>query len=533
MILGPALVTGAVPILLSDFVLSQHALSSGRVETRSMAERTLERTETVVTEGLAVLGELKMAGHVSCSIEDRNAFGLKAFGSRYIQQIGIVDSAGTLLCGEPMGALAEPARLPMSERGDPSVMIGILLGKDDRQAVVTLRVADTLRLVARFSRSSVETDVGPEFLTSVSSVAIYLEDGSQWLLPTGEWVGAGGQDAIVESASSTRYPVKVVAAASAEAARATIAPLKSIVVILSTVGALIVFAFSLWKAWHREDGDIFSRAVENQEFIPYYQPVIDIFTGEVKGGELLVRWQRPDGSMVPPGQFLPYAEATGLIRDITRQLMARAVEDCADIFRMHPTLKLSINLTAMHFKDLEIIEEIKEIFGDSSIRFEQLCFEITEQNPLKDLNLSRAIIGRIQALGAAVALDDVGTGHSGLAYLQKLGVDIIKIDKMFVDNIDTDHSSQTIVDTLIELSTQLGLGVIAEGVEREEQAEYLRSIGIATAQGYLYSPPVPAAVFLEAIAKSVTPVAVTPIAVTSEANTEAEDILFDDKQNAA
>ncbi len=160
-------------------------------------------------------------------------------------------------------------------------------------------------------------------------------------------------------------------------------------------------------------------------------------------------------------------------------------------------MKLSINLTAMHFNDLEILEEIRQIYGSSGISYEQLCFEVTEQHPLKDLNLSRAIIGRIQALGASVALDDVGTGHGGLAYLQKLGVDIIKIDKMFIDNIGTDHSSQTIVDTLVELANQLGLGIIAEGVERQDQVEYLKKIGVATAQGYVFSPPVPAAAYLD------------------------------------
>ena len=181
--------------------------------------------------------------------------------------------------------------------------------------------------------------------------------------------------------------------------------------------------------------------------------------------------------------------------------MEQTVEDCAAIYEQHPELKLSINLTAMHFVDLAIVDEIKEIYGPSGIRYEQLCFEVTEQNPLKDINLSRAIIGRIQTLGASVALDDVGTGHGGLAYLQKLGVDIIKIDKMFIDHLGTDYSSQTIVDTLVELGNQLGLGIIAEGVERQEQADHLKSIGVTTAQGYLCSPPVPAARYLEMLDK--------------------------------
>jgi EAL domain-containing protein (putative c-di-GMP-specific phosphodiesterase class I) len=156
----------------------------------------------------------------------------------------------------------------------------------------------------------------------------------------------------------------------------------------------------------------------------------------------------------------------------------------------------------MHFNDLEILEDVKRIYKDSGIGFEQLCFEVTEQHPLKDLALSRTIIGRIQALGASVALDDVGTGHGGLAYLQKLGVDIIKIDKMFIDDIGSDHSAETIVDTLIELGSQLGLGIIAEGVERQDQADHLRDKGVRHAQGYLFSPPLPGPAFLNLIEKA-------------------------------
>jgi sensor c-di-GMP phosphodiesterase-like protein len=497
-VFGSAVLTAGMPIIVSDYILSHHALSAGRHEASDVAQRYVEHAEGVVSEGLALLGEIRKAGHASCSYDDRMAYGRAAFASDHVQQIGVVDITGTVLCGEPMGSLVQPVRLPAGERGDPSVMLGILTGAGgDRQAVVTLKLDDDRRLVARFSRRSLDISPGASFLRDHSTVEIYLEDGSHWLKTEGKWSPASDPDAIVETVTSSRYPLKAIVSASSEAAESTVAPLRAIVIVLSTLTGLGVFALSLWNLWRRDEGDTFTRAVENQEFVPYYQPVVDLFTGELRGCEVLVRWQRPNGTMVPPGQFLPYAEATGAIREITRQLMAQTVEDCGELYARHPSLKLSINLTAMHFNDLEIMEEIREIYGNSGIRYEQLCFEVTEQHPLKDLNLSRAIIGRIQALGASVALDDVGTGHGGLAYLQKLGVDIIKIDKMFIDNIGTDHSSQTIVDTLVELGNQLGLGIIAEGVERPDQVEHLKGIGVATAQGYLWAPPLPAKAYLE------------------------------------
>lgn len=496
-LIGLSVAVTAGPIVTSDYILQHHALSIAHQEARTIAYTYLDRAEQAITEAMVVLGKLKQDKRADCQLDNRQEFGLAAFRSRYVSQIGIADTGGELLCGEPMGALALPARLPVADRGDPSVMISILSdGKTNRQATVTMRLDDRFRLVARLSQGVLDFPPSFGYYANSADIGVYLEDGSEWLNIRPKSAKPADTDAFTEVASSERLPLRVSVTIARQVALKQVSDLTTLVVIFSVLLGLFVFVLLLWTNWRRGDGDIFSKAVANNEFVPYYQPVFDLITGEIRGCEVLVRWQRPDGTMVPPGQFLPYAEATGLIRDITRQLMAQTVIDCSDIYDNNPQLKLSINLTAMHFNDLEIMEDIKRIFG-GKIRFEQLCFEVTEQNPLKDLVLSRAIIGRIQALGASVALDDFGTGHGGLAYLQKLGVDIIKIDKMFVDNIGTDHSSQTIVDTLVELGHQLGLGIIAEGVERTDQVEHLKSIGVTWAQGYIYSPPIPAPAFRE------------------------------------
>lgn len=539
-LLGLSVVVTAVPIATGDYILSQHALSAGQTEVDSMAARYLARAEAVVSESLRILAELRTADHKTCGLDDRTAYGMAAFNSEFITQIGLTDGAGTLICGEPMGALAAPARLPVSEKGDPSVMLSVLSdGKDKRQAVVTLRVDDNLRLVARISQRALDLDVGASYFEGFSNATVYLDDGSQWTQPASKWSENDKPHTIAAMSSSERYPVKVRVVADADAAQRSVAGLRTITIVVSTLAGLGVFILVMWSMWRQSDGDSFSRAVENHEFIPYYQPVFDLMTGEVRGCEVLVRWLRPDGTMVSPGQFLPYAEATGAIRDITRQLMAQTVIDVSDIYEKNPGLKLAINLTAMHFNDLEIMDDIKRIYGNSKIRYEQLCFEVTEQHPLKDLALSRAIIGRIQALGAQVALDDVGTGHGGLAYLQKLGVDIIKIDKMFIDHIGTDHSSQMIVDTLVDLGHQLGLGIVAEGVERPDQVEHLKSIGVVQAQGYIYSPPIPAKAFREFVQKSqvalhggLGPRSDKPVEVSDSFASLTVSVDEDDEENA-
>jgi EAL domain-containing protein (putative c-di-GMP-specific phosphodiesterase class I) len=142
------------------------------------------------------------------------------------------------------------------------------------------------------------------------------------------------------------------------------------------------------------------------------------------------------------------------------------------------------------------VGDVRQIFTGSQISYKQLLFEVTERDPLPDLDEARRVISSLQGLGCKVAIDDYGTGHGGMSYLLKLGVDCIKIDKMFVDAISTERYSQTIIETLIELAKSMRMEVIAEGVETFEQVEFLRAKGITVAQGFLFAPPLPASSFL-------------------------------------
>jgi sensor c-di-GMP phosphodiesterase-like protein len=164
---------------------------------------------------------------------------------------------------------------------------------------------------------------------------------------------------------------------------------------------------------------------------------------------------------------------------------------------------------------------MRDIFENSSIRLNQISLELTERQPLENLTETRRIIAALQGLGVSIAIDDVGTGHSGLSYMLKLGVDIIKIDKMFIDAIGTDRKSATIIETLIELARNLRMDIIAEGVESFEQVAFLRDLGVRAAQGYAFAPPLPAKSFLQLIE------AIDPVLQASEQPT-AEPELPDD-----
>lgn len=243
------------------------------------------------------------------------------------------------------------------------------------------------------------------------------------------------------------------------------------------------------------------RAIDHDEFVPFYQPTIDIATGKLVGCEVLVRWVKPDGTIVSPGAFIGIAEQTGLAVPMTRNLMRAVVRDLEKAYSGRRDLKVAINLFNHHFTNLDIIADVEEIFGPSGIAYSQVVLEITERAPLDSISQAKIIMRKLQGLGCRLALDDAGTGHGGLAYLQELGLDIVKIDKMFIDQIGKSRIGESITMTLSELAKQLDMDVVAEGVETVEQVAHLKRLGIRQAQGYLFAPALPAERYLALIKK--------------------------------
>jgi sensor c-di-GMP phosphodiesterase-like protein len=238
------------------------------------------------------------------------------------------------------------------------------------------------------------------------------------------------------------------------------------------------------------------RALAAHEFVPYFQPIVDITSARLLGAEVLVRWRKSDGTVVPPGAFIPLLEQSGLIIPMTRQLMRRVCEEAGPAYAARPYLTVSFNITAQHFARESLVQEVQDIFAHAPIRFSQLVLELTERQPLANITATRRVIAALQGLGCRIALDDVGTGHSGLSAILKLGVDIIKIDKLFVDSLGNEQNSATIIETLVDLARNMRMHVIAEGVEDFQQVGELRARGISAAQGFLFAPPLPASSFL-------------------------------------
>jgi diguanylate cyclase (GGDEF)-like protein len=237
------------------------------------------------------------------------------------------------------------------------------------------------------------------------------------------------------------------------------------------------------------------RAIERNELLLHYQPKVSITSGRIVGAEALVRWKHPERGMVPPGEFIPLAEETGLIVQVGTWVLeaacrqARAWQDAG-----LPVTKIAVNLSARDFS-ASLPERVQNVLARHGIGAEWLELEITEGMLMHNTDKVISMMDEIAALGISLSLDDFGTGYSSLSYLKRFPINTLKIDRSFVINIPDDGDDCAIAGAIVSMSKQLKHNVIAEGVESAEQLLFLRTLGCDEIQGYLFSPPVPAEKF--------------------------------------
>jgi diguanylate cyclase (GGDEF)-like protein/PAS domain S-box-containing protein len=233
-------------------------------------------------------------------------------------------------------------------------------------------------------------------------------------------------------------------------------------------------------------------AIENNELILHYQPKINLRTGRIVGVEALVRWRHPERGMIPPDQFIAPAERTGLIRPLTLWVLNTALDQCQLWHKQGLELAVAANISARSLQDPKLSDLISGLFETRKTPFRSLALEITESMIMAEPMRALEILTQIHKMGVRLSIDDFGTGYSSLAYLKKLPVDEIKIDKSFVIDMVANSDDAMIVRSTIHLAHNLGLKVVAEGVETEEARVRLAELGCDTAQGYYFSRPLPA-----------------------------------------
>jgi diguanylate cyclase (GGDEF)-like protein/PAS domain S-box-containing protein len=236
------------------------------------------------------------------------------------------------------------------------------------------------------------------------------------------------------------------------------------------------------------------RAVDNDEFVLHYQPVIELETGRIEGLEALVRWEHPSRGTVAPLDFIPLAEETGLIVPIGRWVLREACLQARRLqerFPQTPALHMAVNLSARQLQRPEIVSEIAEILMETGLLPESLVVEITESVMMQDMDLSIQRLAELKELGVKLAVDDFGTGYSSLNYIRRFPVDILKVDKSFVDGVNEGGEESALTAAIIELAGILRLRPVAEGIERADQLEKLLDLRCDLGQGFYFAKPLP------------------------------------------
>ena len=502
-----AIVVGAVlaggPFIAFNLWLDNLIERQGQSEVSTAAKRAIALAEARVRDAVGTLDTLAVAGVSSCDQQDMEAMRRAAFSAIPVKEIAVIGPDGKTLCnhlGLPPGEREVVSSEPLVGAGGYRLDIISLPGGE---RMVRLR-----RDVGSAHNSISALVPTVLFLPQVSTGGGPFSGYARIVTAQGATIGeVGGRTADSESANfsadirSNKFGFDVEVLSPKARIEAEHADLKWFGLFAAGIIMMTVtgFAVLIPRRAPRNPVAEIERALEAGEFIPYYQPIVDIRSGQLRGAEVLVRWRKPDGTLVLPGSFIPLMESSDLIDDLTRSLMRKVCTEVGPALGRRPDLRISFNFAGKLFSEPSIVKDVRDIFASSPIKFSQVVLEVTERDPIENFTETRQTIAALQGLGVRIAIDDVGTGHSGLSYMLKLGVDIIKIDKMFVDAIGTDRNSTTIVETLVDLARNMRMDVVAEGVENFEQVMHLRTLGVRSAQGYVFAPPLPGSSFLQLV----------------------------------
>lgn len=472
---------------------------------RSLDAQLLRRAELSIDYALIALSELIETGDATCTSASIPRLQDLVYRYSVIKDVRIYDSLrGTLCSANPEKLDFDPgAGSVNSTLSSVNQRIG-LFQVDQGAAAVGVRwhLGDTLSLDAIVSTSSLLFDILPEELRENSSSSLRLSSG--------QLVAESTNDSDIKAErirrtllTSKRYPItasiRVDADTLARANRRSFFFTLAFFTILGFGLGIFVAMTSVHNAGPVAEIDL---ALARAEFVPFVQPIFSLTTRQIVGVEVLARWLRPDGTSIPPDRFIAVAEASERIVPLTWLLAKGALSALQPHLSKDRLFKVAFNIAPSQLLMANFVAEFRRITVDARVSPRQIVVEITERQEITDVERTREVLTDLRDCGYRIAFDDVGTGHSGLSYLQTLPADIVKIDKFLVDSIATSHSAKVLVEMLVRVSRELSMTTVAEGVETEEQAEVLRICGVDQGQGYLLSRPVPIGDLLERLLSS-------------------------------
>ncbi|AMV06060.1 EAL domain-containing protein [Xanthomonas citri] len=495
------LLSAALPIGLSYYLAWRLALVREEGRLSQLAALSIRRTETAFDEAHGILLSMAASRLPPCSPAHLAQMRALVLTSHYIVELGRFQQ-GRLSCtswGQLRNTIPQRTADFVVKRGI-AVTTRLLPLANPQRPLMALQLGDYNVLINPDTLADINIPPGlqlaigtpdGQILSSTGTAAEHLlidptakrEPGDLMLSQVlfgrdrhGDWAAV-----VTEPAAYLRGPLA--------AARWQLVPV-GIATALLLVGAV------LWVSRRRLSPLArLGIAVQRGEFIVHYQPIIALDSGACVGAEALVRWQQPDGVLVPPDAFIPLAEQSGLILPITDLVVAEVIRELGPTLAADPALHVAINVSADDIKSGRVQGVLAQALRGTGVDSGQLWVEATERS-LMDIDAARTTITHLRGAGHTVSIDDFGTGYSSLQYLQGLPLDALKIDKSFVDTIGTHSATSAVTAHIIEMAKTLRLRTIAEGVERQEQLDYLRAHGVDLAQGWLFSRALPATGFI-------------------------------------
>jgi sensor c-di-GMP phosphodiesterase-like protein len=502
----------ALPVGLSTFLARYQGLEQEANLALRFAREVLSRSESTAVEldtGLDILAA-KAVGD-ACSPGNIELMRQLDISSVTLQAIGVVER-NQLLCLSLSG-LQRPIDLGPPDIVQPSgvkiwthVELPFAKGK---QFLVIAR-GNYAGIVHKDYAIAV-SDAEPGLSVAVLSFPRRAVLSARGLVKP-EWLAAlhGGyhtnfrdSDRIVAVVASRRYALAAVAALpEAEVDRRAWKIARVTLPFGLLMGGLLAWAVFLLARMQQALPAVLKGALKRKELFMVYQPVVDLRTGRWIGAEALIRWERPQGESVRPDVFIVAAEDSGLIRQVTKDVVLQQVcKDAETLFRHHPDFHIAINLAAEDMQSERTIQMLRELIEATGARRGNLMVEATERS-FAHPGTVRNIVAALRAIGIRIAIDDFGTGYSSLSFLESVDFDLLKIDKSFVDTLDTNSPTSQVIHHIIEMAKALNLEMIAEGVETEAQAQFLRARGVHYAQGWLFARPMAFDVMLETLTRA-------------------------------
>ncbi|TFW03339.1 EAL domain-containing protein [Oxalobacteraceae bacterium OM1] len=494
-----AIVGALAPVALSAYLAREEATRTEKDRALFYALDVLERSEAV-TDQIDIGIKRLVASHESnpCSASSQALMKEIDLSSSYIQAIGhiaanriLCSSLGAELDGQDLGPvdMVRPSgvRLWLNVRFPFAKDVGFLaVERDGFVAIVHKNLP--IDTTTHIKGAALATIAYPE--ARVITGSGHIE--SKWIQAVAREPKAFiDEKYVVAVAAPRKYFIGAICALPiAELDRRIYA--NSLVTIPAGLLASLLLAWAIFQIAQARTAmpAVIKCALKRREFFLEYQPLVELSTGKWMGAEALIRWRRMKGEVVKPDVFIPVAEESGLIQQVSQYVVDEVAAEAGELFRRFPDFHIGINLAAADLHDDGTVLMLRKLVEQTGAHPSCIVIEATERS-FTDHNRASDVIARLRSEGFPVAIDDFGTGYSSLSYLERIKFNYLKIDKSFVDTLNTDAPTSEVILHIISMAKSLNIEMIAEGVETEQQAQFLRERGVQYAQGWLYGRPMP------------------------------------------